>query len=49
MNPHYDQHYTVAQIEAVLLTIKECIGAGRFQISMMPTAYTQSVYRGSLL
>lgn len=34
MSPHYDQHYTVAQIEAVLLTIKECIGANRFQISM---------------
>lgn len=34
INPHYNRNYTRSQIEAVLQDIKECVAAGRFQISM---------------
>lgn len=33
-NQHYNQNYTREQIEDVLMKIKECVEAGRFQISM---------------
>ncbi len=33
-NQYYNQNYTKEQIEAVLVKIKECVEAGRFQISM---------------
>lgn len=34
INPHYNLNYTRSQIKAVLQDIKECVAAGRFQISM---------------
>ena len=33
-NQHYNQNYNREQIKTVLMKIRECVEAGRFQISM---------------
>ena len=34
MNPHYNQNYTRAEIDAVLATIKSCVEKNRYTISL---------------
>lgn len=34
MNPHYNQNYTLGEIECILETIQECVKRGNFSISL---------------